>query len=37
MDRACSKNGGEEECRQDIGGRSRRKETTRQTKTYVDG
>jgi hypothetical protein len=33
MGRACSMNGGEEECTYDIGGRVRRKETTRKTKT----
>jgi hypothetical protein len=33
MGRACSTNGGEEECIQDIGGKSRRKETTGKTKT----
>jgi hypothetical protein len=32
MDRACSTNGGEEECKYDIGGKARRKETTRKTK-----
>jgi hypothetical protein len=31
MDRACSTNG-EEECIYDIGGKARRKETTRKTK-----
>jgi hypothetical protein len=30
--KACSKNVGEEECIQDIGGKARRKETTRKTK-----
>jgi hypothetical protein len=29
---ACSTNGGEEECIQDISGKARRKETTRNTK-----
>jgi hypothetical protein len=33
MGRACSKNGGEEECIQGIGGKARRKETTRKMKT----
>jgi hypothetical protein len=33
MGRACSTNGGEEECIQDIGGEARRKETTRKAKT----
>jgi hypothetical protein len=33
MGRACSRNGGEEECIKDIGGKARRKETTRKTKT----
>jgi hypothetical protein len=33
MDRACSTNGGEEECIYYIGGKTRRKETTRKTKT----
>jgi hypothetical protein len=32
-DRACSTNGGEEERIEDIGGKARRKETTRKTKT----
>jgi hypothetical protein len=32
MSRACSTNEGEEECMQDIGGKARRKETTRETK-----
>jgi hypothetical protein len=31
--RACSTNGGEEECILDIGGKARRKETSRKTKT----
>jgi hypothetical protein len=31
--RACSTNGGEEECIEDIGGKSRRKETTVKTRT----
>jgi hypothetical protein len=31
--RACSTNGGEEECIEDIGGKARRKETTGKTKT----
>jgi hypothetical protein len=30
-------NGGEEECILDISGKTRRKETTRKTKTYVGG
>jgi hypothetical protein len=33
MGRACNMNGGEEECREDIGGEARRKETMRKTKT----
>jgi hypothetical protein len=33
MGRTSSTNGGEEECIQDIGGKARRKETTRKTKT----
>jgi hypothetical protein len=33
MDRACSTNGGDEECVQGIGGKARRKETTKKTKT----
>jgi hypothetical protein len=33
MDRACSTNGGDEECVKDIGGQARRKEPTRKTKT----
>jgi hypothetical protein len=33
MGRACSTNGGEEECIKDIGGKARRKETTGKTKT----
>jgi hypothetical protein len=32
MGRACSTNGRDEECIQDIGGNARRKETTRKTK-----
>jgi hypothetical protein len=31
MGRACSTNGGEEECIKDTGGKARRKETTEQT------
>jgi hypothetical protein len=31
--RACSMNGGEEECIYDIGGKARKKKTTRKTKT----
>jgi hypothetical protein len=31
MGRACCMNGGEEECIYDIGGKARRKETTRRT------
>jgi hypothetical protein len=34
MGRACSTNGREEECIEDIGGKAREKETTRKTKTY---
>jgi hypothetical protein len=37
MNRACSTNEGEKELILDIGGKSRRKETTRKTKTYVGG
>jgi hypothetical protein len=33
MDRACSTNGGEEECIYDIGRKARKKETTMKTKT----
>jgi hypothetical protein len=33
MGRACSTNGGDEECVKDIGGKARRKETTMKTKT----
>jgi hypothetical protein len=33
MDRACSTNGGEEECIEDIGGKAGSKETTGKTKT----
>jgi hypothetical protein len=33
MSRACSTNGGEEECIWDIGGGARRKQTTRKMKT----
>jgi hypothetical protein len=33
MGRACNMNEGEEECIYDIGGKARRKETTRKTKT----
>jgi hypothetical protein len=33
MDRACSTNGGVEECIWDIGGKARREETTGKTKT----
>jgi hypothetical protein len=33
MGRACSTNGRDEECIQDIGVKARRKETTRKTKT----
>jgi hypothetical protein len=33
MGRACSTNGGEDACIYDIGGKSRRKETTGKTKT----
>jgi hypothetical protein len=32
MGMACSTNGGEEECIEDIGGKARRKEITRKTK-----
>jgi hypothetical protein len=33
----CSTNGGGDECIRDIGGKVRRKETTRKTKAQVDG
>jgi hypothetical protein len=33
MERACSTNDTEDECIQDIGGKARRKETTRKTQT----
>jgi hypothetical protein len=33
MGTACSTNGGEEECIEDIGGRARREETTRKIMT----
>jgi hypothetical protein len=33
MGRRCRTNGGEEECIEDIGGKARRKETTRKIKT----
>jgi hypothetical protein len=33
MGRACTTNGGEDECIYDISGKARRKETTRKTKT----
>jgi hypothetical protein len=33
MGKACTTNGGEEECIQNIGGKERRKETIRKTKT----
>jgi hypothetical protein len=36
MGRACSTNGGDEECIWDIGGKARRMETTRKTKIWVD-
>jgi hypothetical protein len=32
MDRACSMNGGEEKCIMNIGGKARRKKTTKKTK-----
>jgi hypothetical protein len=35
MGRACSTNGGEEECMKDIGGKARRKKATRRTKKLV--
>jgi hypothetical protein len=35
--RACSTNGGEEECIYDIGGKSRKKETTGKTKIGWNG
>jgi hypothetical protein len=31
----CSTNGGEEECKEDIDGKARKKETTGKTKAYV--
>jgi hypothetical protein len=37
MGRACSTNGGEEECIKDIGGKVRRKEITGKIKTWVGG
>jgi hypothetical protein len=37
MGRACSTNGGEEECIEDIGGKARRKDTTRKTKMEGGG
>jgi hypothetical protein len=37
MGRACSTNGGDEECIYDIGVKARRKETTRKTQTQVGG
>jgi hypothetical protein len=37
MGRECSMNGGEKECTWDIGGKARRKETTRRTRCrWVD-
>jgi hypothetical protein len=33
MGRACGTNGGDEECIKDIGGKARRKETTRKNMT----
>jgi hypothetical protein len=36
MGGACSSNGGEDECKCVIGGKFRRKETTTNTKTWVD-
>jgi hypothetical protein len=33
MGRACGTNGEEEECIEEIGGKARRKETTRKTRT----
>jgi hypothetical protein len=35
--RACSTNGGEDECILDIGGKAKRKETTRKIKTQMGG
>jgi hypothetical protein len=35
MGKVYGMNGGEEECMYDIGGKARRKETTRKTKMYV--
>jgi hypothetical protein len=37
MGRVCSMNGREEKCIKDMGGKARRKETTRKTKMYVGG
>jgi hypothetical protein len=37
MGRACSTNGGDKECVEDVGGKARRKETTGMTKTWVGG
>jgi hypothetical protein len=37
MGRACSTNGVEGECIYDVGGKARRKETSRKTKTQVGG
>jgi hypothetical protein len=37
MGRTCNMNGREEECIYDIGGKARRKDTTRMTKTLVGG
>jgi hypothetical protein len=34
MARACSTNGRGEECIQDVGGKARRRKTTRKTKSY---
>jgi hypothetical protein len=36
MDRACSTNGGEEECIQGFVGKARRKEITKKTYTWVE-
>jgi hypothetical protein len=37
MDRACSTNGGKQECIWDIGGKARKNETTGKTKMLVGG
>jgi hypothetical protein len=37
MGRACDTHGVEDDCMWGIGGKARRKETTRKTKTYIGG